>query len=290
MRNNWWRIWVHGHIIMRIRTDVCPTGGSFMETWSLAIEERPLVDQWAVVSGGSKGIGQGIAARLLAAGANLVLVARRKEALDAAVESARAAAGVGQAVVGITADIADRASIDALFDELRNRVPVLNMFVANAGTGFVTPFLDLTVTEWDDIVALNLTGTMYSVQQAARMMAADTPSNASIVVVSSIRGIGARPGRLVYAATKAAVNQAVRVLAAELAPIGIRVNALLPGITETPLTSLSPGPFADAVANVPMGRAAQPGDLGEAGYFLCSPASRFITGVNLVVDGGESLS
>ena len=260
-----------------------------MATWAPMINNRPLTDQWAVVTGGSKGIGQGIAARLLVGGANLVLVARGSEELQSAVEEARAVTADGQVVFGLIADVSHRDSIDTLFSEIRNRLPFLNIFVANAGTGSVTPFLELTRSEWDDIVALNLTGTMYSVQHAARMMTENTQTNSAILAVSSIRALGARPGRLVYAATKAALNQSVRVAATELAHAGIRVNALSPGITETPLTAANPGPFREAVGSVPMGRAAQPSDLGEAAYFLCSPGSRFITGINLVVDGGESL-
>lgn len=261
-----------------------------MESWTVEVVARPLTGQWAVIGGASKGIGQGIAARLLAAGASVVLVARGGEALNGAVAAARACAAPDQEVLGITADLSSRDAIDTMFSTLRDRIPFLNIFVANAGTGFVTPFLELTRQQWDDIVAINLTGTMYCVQQAGRMMASSPQTNSSIVVVSSIRAVGARPGRLVYAATKAAVNQAVRVAAVELAQHGIRVNALSPGITETPLTANNPAAFIEAVANVPLGRAAQPGDLGEAGFFLCSPASRFITGANLVVDGGESLS
>jgi NAD(P)-dependent dehydrogenase (short-subunit alcohol dehydrogenase family) len=95
---------------------------------------------------------------------------------------------------------------------------------------------------------------------------------------------------LIYAATKAAINQAVKVAAVELAGEQIRVNTLSPGITETPLTSHNPEAFAEAVGNVPLGRAGQPRDLAEAALFLASPAAAFITGVNMVVDGGECLT
>lgn len=250
---------------------------------------RPLAGEWAVVTGGSKGIGRGIAERFSAAGANVVVVARDRVAIDETVDALGATAADGQEVFGTAADVSDRGSISALFDELGDRLPSLGVFVANAGTGQVTPFLDLPPHEWDSVVALNLTGTMYACQQAARMMR-DTPGrDRSIVVVSSIRALGARSGRLVYAATKAAVNQAVRVAALELAPLGIRINALSPGITETPLTARNPAAFDEAVANVPLGRAGQPEDLAEAALFLAGPQSAFVTGVNLVVDGGESL-
>ena len=143
--------------------------------------------------------------------------------------------------------------------------------MANAGTGQVTPFLELSGEEFDAVVALNFTGTIHCCQLAGRMMAENPQPNSAIVLVSSIRALGARPGRLVYSATKAGVNQAVRVAAMELAPLGIRVNALSPGITETPLTAKNPEAFAEAVTNVPLGRAGQPADLAEAAYFLCSP-------------------
>jgi 3-oxoacyl-[acyl-carrier protein] reductase len=248
-----------------------------------------LAGQWAVVTGGSKGIGRGIAERLWAAGASVAVVARDRAAIDETVDHLRSTGGDGQEVFGTTADVADRGSISALFDELRAGLPHLNVFVANAGTGHVTPFLDVTAEEWDGVVALNLNGTMFACQQAARMMRDAPAANQSIVVVSSVRALGARAGRLVYAATKAAVNQAVRVAALELAPHGIRVNALSPGITETPLTARNPETFAEAAATVPLGRAGQPEDLAEGAYFLAGPQSAFVTGHNLVVDGGESL-
>ena len=248
-----------------------------------------LEGQWAVVTGGSKGIGRAIAERLLESGANVALVARNRADIDAAVAELSATASAGQNVIGLTADVGDRASVAALFAELHERIPRLDHFIANAGTGRVTPFFDLTAEETDEVVALNFTGTILCMQLAARMMSEHPIENSCIIVVSSIRGLGAVPGRLIYAATKAGVNQAVRVAAAELAPLGIRVNILSPGITETPLTAKNPEVFAEMTASVPMGRAGQPRDLAEAANFLCSPAAAFITGLNMIVDGGESL-
>jgi glucose 1-dehydrogenase len=251
--------------------------------------DRELEGQWAVVTGGSKGIGQAIGRRLVAGGANVVLVARGQHDLDAAVSSASREVSSGQQVLGLVADMADRDSIEALFATVADRVPSLNIFVANAGTGYVTPFLDLGRDEFDAIVALNFTGAVFGCQRAARLMVDRPVENQVIVAVSSVRALGARPGRLVYAATKAALNQAVRVAAVELAPFGIRVCALSPGITETPLTAANKEVFDEVVRNVPLGRAGQPLDLAEAAYFLCSPHASFITGANLVVDGGESV-
>jgi glucose 1-dehydrogenase len=252
--------------------------------------DRPLEGQWAVVTGGSKGIGRAIGDRLVVGGASVVLVARGQDDLDEAVSSASHGLSSRQQVLGIAADMSDRDSIEALFRSVADRIPSLNIFVANAGTGRVTPFLELGRDEFDAIVALNFTGAVFGCQLAARLMV-DTPvENQVIVAVSSVRALGAKPGRLVYAATKAALNQAVRVAAVELAPFGIRVCALSPGITETPLTAANKDVFDEVVRGVPLGRAGQPCDLAEAAYFLCSPQAAFITGANLVVDGGESVA
>ena len=117
-----------------------------------SLTDRPLAGQWAVVTGGSKGIGQAIGGRLAGAGAGVVLVARGQEALDEAVSALRPTLHAGQELHGIAADMADRRSIDALFDTLRAQLPHLNTFVANAGTGHVTPFLEQTVDEFDSVL------------------------------------------------------------------------------------------------------------------------------------------
>ena len=252
--------------------------------------DRPLTGQWAVVTGGSKGIGKAIGRRLADAGASVVLVARGQDALDDATAALQQGLDGDQHVTGIVADVADRKSIDELFDRLQELLPHLNVFVANAGTGHVTPFLELGPEEFDDVVGLNFVGAIHSIQRAAQLMVNQPAENQAILAVSSIRALGAKAGRLIYAATKAGLNQAIRVAAVELAPHGIRVCGVSPGITETPLTAAHPDAFADAVRHVPLGRAGQPEDLAEAAYFLCSPQARFVTGANLVVDGGESLA
>lgn len=252
-----------------------------------------LEGRWTAVTGGSKGIGQGIARRFVDAGAHVAVVARGQDAIDETVAALTTRADSSQNVQGFVADASDRDSIDGLFAELARWAPQLDVFVANAGTGQVTPFLELTRDEVNDVLALNFVGTLHSMQRAAQVMVRANGvdrRDRSILAVSSIRALGARPGRLIYSATKAAVNQAVKVAAAELAPEGIRVNALSPGITDTPLTSRNPEALAEGVANVAMGRAGQPIDLAEAALFLSSPAAGFITGVNMIVDGGESLS
>jgi glucose 1-dehydrogenase len=250
----------------------------------------PLLDQWAVVTGASKGIGLGIARAFVEAGAHVAVVARNAGVLREAADELRGLAPGEQTVLPVAADTSDPEAIARLFDTLGAELPRLNVFVANAGSGAVRPFLDLSLQEWDRTVALNLTGTFLCCQQAARMMQKGGGDNRAILVVSSIRAEGVRPGRVVYSATKAAVNQLVRVAAQELAPLGIRVNILSPGITATPLALESnPEVFAEAEASVPIGRAGTPDDMAAGALYLCSPAAAFVTGANLVVDGGESL-
>ena len=253
-----------------------------------------LAGQWALVTGASKGIGYGIAEKLVGDGANLVLVARNLDDLGEAERSLAKVAGPDQQLVVKPADTAERGAIAELFAWVRAELPGLNMLVANAGSGSVVPFLELPIETWDATLALNLTGTFLCMQEAGRIMAAmPERANRSMVVVSSIRGLGIRPGLAAYASTKAAVNQLVRMAAYELAPNGIRVNALSPGITVTPLVAANmqddPDILAERSAGVPMGRPGQPEDMGNAALFLCQPSSRFVTGTNMIVDGGEHL-
>jgi glucose 1-dehydrogenase len=250
-----------------------------------------LTDRWAVVTGGSKGIGLGIAEALAGAGANLVLVARGAEQLDAAANDLRTA-HPGRDVRTQVADTSRPDDLERLFTELDESVPAPDVLIANAGWGTIRPFLEVTRAEWDAQLALNLTGTFLAMQWAGRRMTQPADgADRAILVVSSIRALGARAGRAPYSATKAALNQLVRVAALELAPLGVRVNTLSPGITATPMALReNPEIYAEMTASVPLGRSGAPLDMGAAAVYLCSAEARFVTGANLVVDGGESLS
>jgi glucose 1-dehydrogenase len=139
-------------------------------------------------------------------------------------------------------------------------------------------------------LALNLTGTFLSCQLGARLMVEAPGTNRSIIVISSIRAVGARPGLTAYATTKAGIDQMARIAAYELAPHRIRVNVVAPGITATPMAvEDNPTLFAERIRDVPLGRAGAPDDVAGAVTYLCLPAAEFITGATLNVDGGESL-
>lgn len=245
--------------------------------------------RWTVITGASKGIGKGIATAFVEAGAHVLLVARGADDLALAAKELRERAGPDQQVVTTQADTSDPASIDELFGAIDRELPRLDVFVANTGAGQVTPFLEVSKEQWDQTIGLNLTGTFLCVQRAARRMAAIEDGDRSILVISSIRGLGARPGVLPYAVTKAGLNQMVRVAAYELAASGIRVNALSPGITITPMSDHNPDVRERMAAMVPLGRAGLPADMSTAAVYLSSAGASFVTGINLVVDGGESL-
>ncbi|HUF96592.1 MAG TPA: SDR family oxidoreductase [Ilumatobacter sp.] len=254
------------------------------------MDARPLAGQWSLVTGASKGIGYGIAEKLVDAGSHLALVARDLDALTEAETKLREIAQPDQQLVVRTADISDRGSIGELFAWVRAELGELNVLVANAGSGSVVPFLELTAEQWDATFALNLTGTFHCLQEAARIMVTmPEGSNRSIIAVSSIRGLGIRPGLAAYGASKSGLNQLVRTAAYELAQYGIRVNALSPGVTLTPLVAQNPDVLAERIVDIPFGRPGTIEDMGEAALFLANPASRFMTGTNTVVDGGESL-
>jgi glucose 1-dehydrogenase len=252
-------------------------------------EAQPLEGQWAVVTGASKGIGRAIATRLIEAGSNVVAIARGEADLEIAAAEMRRDTSAGQEVVSLVADAGDRGDLQRVFNVLRADLPHLDIVVANAGTGSVYPFLDLPADEWDRIIGLNLTGTFHWVQESARFMRDAPRTGQAILVISSIRSLGVRPGRIAYSVSKAGLNQLVRVAAYELGSLGIRVNALTPGLTATGLALSDKKFFDEQVALLPIGRAGLPADIAEAALFLVSPASSFITGASLVADGGESL-
>lgn len=253
--------------------------------------ERPLAGQFAAITGGSKGIGLGIARRFVQAGASVVLLARNEASLIEARDSLKSEVRADEQVHWVAMDTSQPESVAAGFAELAERIPRLNIFVANAGTGSMSPFVELPLAEWQGLVDLNLTGTFLTCQAAARRMLTESADdNHAILAVTSIRAFTVLPGRAAYAATKAAVNQMVRVAAYELAAHRIRVNALAPGITATDITLARVPEVFDRIADtVPMGRAATVGDSAEAALYLCSAAGQFVTGALLTVDGGESL-
>ena len=234
----------------------------------------------ALVVGAGSGIGEAAAHSLAAFGAKVICADINQ---DGAEQTATTIKGNGRKADAIPLDMRSGESIDTLF----NTVGPIDILVSTPSINVRKPMLDLSEDEFSRVVDLNLKGTFLLMQKAGQGMA--ERGNGSIIVFSSIRSQVVEPGQGVYAATKAGAVQMVRALAAELAPKGVRVNAIGPGVVETPLTAQikSHPDWYNAYANRnAMGRWAQPQEIAGAVVYLASDASSYVTGTILFVDGG----
>ncbi len=239
-----------------------------------------LTGKKAVVIGAASGIGYAGALGLAAHGADVVCADLAAEGAEAAALDIVAAGGEATAQ---TVDIGDRASVEALF----GTHPDAEVVVTTPAINVRKRLLDISGDEFERVVALNLKGTFFAIRAAAAAMV--ERERGSIIAVSSIRAQVVEPGQGVYAATKAGVVQMIKTVAAELGPMGVRANALAPGVVETPLTTQiqSQRDWYDAyAAKSALGRWAQPVEMAGPLIFLASDASSFVTGSLLVADGG----
>jgi 3-oxoacyl-[acyl-carrier protein] reductase len=242
---------------------------------------RPLTDQVAVVTGGAQGIGRGIASVLAAEGARVVVVDVERALGEAT------AAELGASAV--SADVTDRASVDAMAARVVDELGRIDIVAANAGA---YPFADLETLDeamWNAVMDLNVGGAVRTVQACLPAMRAR--GYGRIVLTSSITGpITGQPGFAHYGASKAAMLGFMRSAAVELAGSGITVNAVMPGNVATPGFAGTSDEHQDRMlAAIPMGRYAEPEEVGWAVRFLASPEAGYITGQTLVVDGGQVL-
>jgi NAD(P)-dependent dehydrogenase (short-subunit alcohol dehydrogenase family) len=235
----------------------------------------------ALVTGGSQGIGRAIAAELVELGASVTIVARSQETLD------RAVAELG--VSGIAADVTDAAGRARIATAVRERGP-LHVLVHNAGGNVRGRLLDYDDATIERLLALNLTAPILLSRDLHPQLAA--AGGSSVVLVGSVAGLVALPTGVAYGAAKAGLAQVARTLALEWAPGGIRVNAVSPWYTRTPLAEpvLSrPESLAAILARTPLGRIAEPREVATVVAFLAMPASSYVTGQNLAVDGGMTI-
>jgi NAD(P)-dependent dehydrogenase (short-subunit alcohol dehydrogenase family) len=241
----------------------------------------------AVVTGGANGIGRATTIALSAAGAQVIIVDRDHAA--AAALAADIAAG-GAAAAAIPADVSDEAAVEALFAEVARSAGSVDVLVNNAGVAIRKPAVELPLTDWDAVVAVNMTGVFLCARAAARHMIAAGRGGA-IVNTASIMGLsgGGLYPNISYQTTKGAVVNMTRALAVEWAPCGIRVNAVAPTYVRTrfiaPLLE-RPELVERIEAMTPLGRLAEPEEVAAAILFLASPAAAMITGHTLPVDGG----
>lgn len=234
----------------------------------------------ALVTGAGRGIGEGCALGLAEAGADLVLVSRSREELEQVAERAEA---MGRHARVVPCDVTSAEEVGAVAAEAG---PV-DVLVNSAGTNIPEPFLDVTEGTFDALIAVNLKGTFLMSQAIARSMA--ERGEGSIVNISSQMGHVGGLNRTAYCASKHGVEGLTKAMALDLAPKGVRVNAVAPTYVETPMTRpflADPQFHADTVSRIPLGRVGHVGDVVGAVLYLASPAAALVTGASLLVDGG----
>ena len=244
--------------------------------------------RYALVTGASSGLGAHFARLLAAQGAKVALAARRLDRLEAVVREIEAAGGTALAVA---CDVTDEASIVDAAGRAAAELGTLDVLVNNSGVTGGKPFLDASAEEWDSVLDTNLRGAFLMCREFARAAIA-AGQGGRIVNVASILGLRTIKGVVPYSASKAGLCHMTAVLALELGPRGITVNALAPGYVETDLNrAFLQGPAGARIASrVPLGRLGQLEDLDGALLLLASDAGRFITGAVLPVDGGHVVS
>lgn len=235
----------------------------------------------ALVSGASGGIGQAIAQRLAEAGATVALHYRSRSAPALAGVAAIRAQGGQAAAFG--ADLRDAAGVERLFAEVAAQLGRPDIVVNNAAAQTLAPLAGMPLDAWREMQAATLDSAFLCTQQAAAGMAA----GGCIVNIASIEGLAPAAGHAHYASAKAGLLMFTRAAALEYGPRGIRVNAVSPGLIDRPgLAEDWPEGVQRWQAAAPLRRLGQAADVADAVLFLCAPAARWISGANLVVDGG----
>lgn len=238
----------------------------------------------ALVVGGGGGLGRAMAGALHEAGASLAIMSRSSAADDAA-----AALGTSERpAFAVRADVTDRASVAAGFEEAVEMLGGLDVLVAAQGLTLPSPALEHDLEAWDATLETNLTSVFELAQMAARQMV--PAGGGKIVTVASMLSFSGGLNAAAYAASKGGVAQLTKALANEWAPHGINVNSIAPGYIKTPLNQHiwrdDPKRTAEILSRLPAGRWGEPEDMKGPTVFLCSPASDYLHGVILPVDGG----
>lgn len=238
----------------------------------------------AFVTGGSSGIGLATAMRLAREGATVVITGRRQTELDSAI------AQIGSGATAIQGDISVAADVDRIVASLREAHGRLDLLFANAGGGEFAPLESISEAQFDKYFNINVKGSLFTIQKTLPLMG----EGSAIVVTGSIAANQGMPAFGVYAATKAALRSFVRTAASDLKGRHIRINAIAPGVVITPAYKSElgmsdediEGYLQQVAEKTPLGRAASADEMAKAMSFLASDDASYITGIELVVDGG----
>ena len=238
----------------------------------------------AMVTGSSKGLGNAAAKALAKAGADVVICGRNKADIDKAVEEIR---GMGKNAVGFSFDVTQKESVQEGVAAILAHVGCIDVLFNNAGTNYRVPVLEYPEQDWDRIIATNLKGYFLVAQAVVPQMI--ERGYGKVINMSSILGHVGLPNQLAYASAKGGVEQMTKVMAIEWARQGVRVNAIAPTYFETEMVKQirnDPERFAFINERTPMGRWGYLDEIEGLAIFLASPASDFITGQSIRIDGG----
>ncbi len=237
----------------------------------------------AVITGGNSGIGLATAHELTQQGARVIIIGRKPDAVAAAAKE------VGSDTLGLVADVSRVADIERVFQTIREQVGRVDVLFVNAGIAKFTPLADSTEALFDEMTDANLKGAYFTVQRALPLLS----EGASVIFTSTTAVHFGMPGASIYAAGKTGLNSLARTLAIELASRKIRVNVVSPGPIATPifgkmgLSEHAQKEVGGAIlAQVPLARFGEAGEIAKAVAYLASPDAAYVTGTELLVDGG----
>jgi len=246
-----------------------------------------LAGERAIVTGGASGFGEGIVRRFVAEGARVAIADLNADAAKVL------AAELGEACLAVPTDVADTASVQALFEQVSEAFGGLDILVNNAGMGVKpSPMETMEEEAFDRLMGVNVRSVFLTARQAVPLMKAQ--GRGAILNIASTGGVSPRPNLTWYNASKGWMITAARAMAVELAPFGVRVNVVNPVAGETPMLATfmgadTPETRARFLASIPIGRFSTPADIAAAAVYLCSPEASMVTGVAMEVDGGRCI-
>ncbi|MBI3458166.1 MAG: SDR family oxidoreductase [Candidatus Rokubacteria bacterium] len=252
-----------------------------------------LAGRVAVVTGGTSGLGRAIALAFAREGAAVTIGDLREHPADGALPTADAIRAGGGHATYVATDVTCRADVESLVGRAVTEFGALHVMVNNAGIqSTLSPAVDKTEAEWLEVIGVDLTGVWFGCQAALRQLIRQGQGGRIINISSRLAVQGGGPGRADYCAAKGGVSSLTRQLAVEAGPHGIGVNAICPGfiVTDATRALAAAGKLEEVRRRTPYHRLGTPEDVAACAVFLASPESEFITGQNLVVDGGASIA